>query len=105
MEEAKDPDTDHLYQLYSLFVDDAARQEMADLYRRGGFGYGQVKKAVADAAEAYFAPAARVERNGRSDPIVFARSWRPVPLKHATRRAPYCVALNRPAGCCNASVL
>lgn len=30
---------------------------MAALYRRGGFGYGEVKKALADAAERYFAPA------------------------------------------------
>jgi tryptophanyl-tRNA synthetase len=57
MEQPKDPQDDHLYQLYCLFADEAARQEMADLYRRGGFGYGQVKKALADAAESYFAPA------------------------------------------------
>jgi tryptophanyl-tRNA synthetase len=48
---------DHLYQLYSLFVDDAQREEMAALYLRGGFGYGQVKTALADAAENYFAEA------------------------------------------------
>ena len=57
MEEPKEPESDHLFQLYSLFVDQAARDEMAALYRRGGFGYGEVKKALADAAEAYFAPA------------------------------------------------
>lgn len=57
MDEPKDPDTDHLYQLYSLFVDDGPREEMAALYRRGGFGYGEIKKALADAAEAYFAEA------------------------------------------------
>ena len=33
------------------------RQELADLYRRGGFGYGEVKKRLADEAEAFFAPA------------------------------------------------
>ena len=27
------------------------------MYRRGGFGYGEVKKAVADASEAYFSEA------------------------------------------------
>lgn len=56
MEQPKDPDTDHLYQLYSLFAPDAAREEMAAMYRRGGFGYGEVKKALADAAETYFEP-------------------------------------------------
>ncbi|HYW81136.1 MAG TPA: tryptophan--tRNA ligase [Thermoguttaceae bacterium] len=55
MEEPKDPETDHLFQLYSLFADDAAREEMAAIYRQGGFGYGTVKKALAELAEAYFA--------------------------------------------------
>jgi tryptophanyl-tRNA synthetase len=57
MEEPKDPDTDHLYQLYSLFVSDADRQAMAEKYRRGGFGYGEVKKQLAEVAEAFFADA------------------------------------------------
>ena len=40
--------------------DRTEREEMAALYRRGGFGYGEVKKALADAAEKYFAePRAR----------------------------------------------
>ena len=57
MEDPKPPETDHLYQLFSLFADDAARQSMADMYRRGGFGYGQVKKELAALAEGYFAEA------------------------------------------------
>lgn len=57
MEDPKDPDTDHLYQLYSLFVDDAARESMAETYRAGGFGYGDVKKALAAASEEFFRPA------------------------------------------------
>jgi len=62
MEEPKQPDTDHLFQLFSLLADDAAREEMADRYRAGGFGYGQVKKALAALAEEYFAePRARRE--------------------------------------------
>jgi tryptophanyl-tRNA synthetase len=57
MEDAKDPDTDHLFQLYSLFADDAQREEMAARYRQGGFGYGEVKKALAELSEKYFQPA------------------------------------------------
>ena len=57
MEEPKDPEIDPLYQLYILFASDEQKAEMAALYRRGGFGYGQIKKELADAAEAYFAPA------------------------------------------------
>lgn len=56
-EQPKDPDTDHLYQLYSLFASNEQREAMAAKYRAGGFGYGDVKKALADAAEAYFAEA------------------------------------------------
>ncbi len=60
MEEPKEPAEDHLYQLYSLFADAEARQRMADTYRRGGFGYGEVKKALAEVAEQFFAePRAR----------------------------------------------
>jgi tryptophanyl-tRNA synthetase len=55
MEDPKDPDTDPLYQLYSLFVGQTQREAMAAKYRAGGFGYGEVKKALADAAEGYFA--------------------------------------------------
>ena len=55
MEDPKDPETDHLFQLYSLFASDAETAAMAATYRRGGFGYGEVKKALADAAGEYFA--------------------------------------------------
>jgi tryptophanyl-tRNA synthetase len=61
MEQPKDPDTDHLYQLYSLFAAAEQQAAMADLYRRGGFGYGEIKKALADAWESYFS-AARATR-------------------------------------------
>lgn len=57
LEAPKDPQTDHLFQLYQLFASESEVQAMADLYLRGGFGYGEVKKALADAAENYFAPA------------------------------------------------
>ena len=61
LEQPKEPEGDHLYQLYSLFADAAECEAMAAMYRRGGFGYGDVKKSLADAAERYFT-AARVRR-------------------------------------------
>jgi tryptophanyl-tRNA synthetase len=62
MEEPKpDYENDHLYQLYSLFATDQQKAELAALYQRGNFGYGQVKTALADIAEQYFA-AARAKR-------------------------------------------
>lgn len=71
MEEPKEPDGDHLFQLYSLFASAADRAAMADLYRRGGFGYGEVKKALADLAEKFFAPAheRRAELESRPDQL------------------------------------
>jgi tryptophanyl-tRNA synthetase len=57
MEEPKEPESDHLFQLYALVGTPEEREAMAALYRRGGFGYGEVKKALADAAERYFGEA------------------------------------------------
>ena len=57
MEQPKDPDSDHLFQLYSLFANEAEREAMAALYRRGRFGYGEIKKTLADAADKFFGPA------------------------------------------------
>jgi tryptophanyl-tRNA synthetase len=68
MEEPKEPEGDHLFQLYSLFADEAQRNEMADLYRRGGFGYGHVKSALAEAATEYFAEARDRRSELESDP-------------------------------------
>ena len=57
MEEPKEPEGDHLFQLYQLMASEAEIAEMAALYRKGGFGYGQIKTALADAAQRYFQPA------------------------------------------------
>lgn len=62
MEDPKEPETDHLFQLFQLMASESEVAEMAELYRKGGFGYGHVKKALADAAESYFADA-RAKRN------------------------------------------
>lgn len=57
MEEPKEPEEDHLYQLYRLLAKEADVAEMAELYRKGGFGYGDIKKRVAEASESFFGPA------------------------------------------------
>ncbi|WDQ18994.1 tryptophan--tRNA ligase [Rhodopirellula sp. P2] len=57
MEDPKDPTDDHLFQLYQLFAAPAEVEAMAAKYRAGGFGYGEIKKAVAEVSEEYFAPA------------------------------------------------
>jgi tryptophanyl-tRNA synthetase len=60
MDQPKEPAGDVLYDLYSLVAPTADREAMAATYRRGGFGYGEIKKALGDAAEKFWAePRAR----------------------------------------------
>ncbi|QDU90145.1 Tryptophan--tRNA ligase [Pirellulimonas nuda] len=56
MEDPKDPAGDVLMDLYKLVASEEEVADMTALYARGGFGYGDVKKALADAAERYWAP-------------------------------------------------
>jgi tryptophanyl-tRNA synthetase len=68
MEQPKDPADDHLFALYALLAPEADRLRMAELYRRGGFGYGEVKKALVEAAAAFFADARRRRAELEADP-------------------------------------
>src|SRR5690606_18469151 len=56
MEEPKDPEGDVLIDLYRLVATESEVAAMEATYRKGGFGYGEVKKALADAAERFWAP-------------------------------------------------
>jgi tryptophanyl-tRNA synthetase len=71
MDQAKEPAGDVLFDLYSLVASDAEQDEMAALYRRGGFGYGEIKKALADAAEKFWAEprARRAELAAKPDQV------------------------------------
>jgi tryptophanyl-tRNA synthetase len=71
MEEPKNPEGDVLFDLYKLVATESQVAEMGALYARGGFGYGEVKKALADAAEAFFAEARqrRAEWAARPDDV------------------------------------
>jgi len=53
----KDPAKCNLYALYSLFASPDEKTEMAQRYRAGGLGYGEVKKALLTKIDVYFAPA------------------------------------------------
>ena len=68
MEEPKEPAGDVLFQLYTHVATEAELAEMAALYRRGGFGYGDVKKALADAADRFFGEARERRRELESNP-------------------------------------
>ncbi|MDR2762780.1 MAG: tryptophan--tRNA ligase [Planctomycetaceae bacterium] len=57
IESPKDPEGDHLFQLYSLFASTEQIQSLEERYKRGGFGYGEIKKELAILAESFFAAA------------------------------------------------
>ncbi|MFM8282861.1 MAG: tryptophan--tRNA ligase [Planctomycetaceae bacterium] len=68
MEQPKEPHGDPLFDLYALVADPEEREAMADLYRRGGFGYGEVKKALVEAAARHFAAARQRRAEWAEDP-------------------------------------
>ena len=55
--EAKDPSSCTVFALYALFATTEARAELSDRYARGGYGYGDAKKALAALIEEHFADA------------------------------------------------
>src|SRR3954470_9625080 len=57
VEAPKNPDTDNLFALFRLFAPEADIEEVRQGYLRGGLGYGEVKKRLAQHIIAAFAPA------------------------------------------------
>jgi len=57
VEEPKDPDTSNLYALLKLLVSPDEAEEWAQRYRKGGMGYGEVKKRMFQAYQEMFGPA------------------------------------------------
>lgn len=64
----KDPDKCNVFALYKLFAAKDKCGQMADRYRNGGIGYGDVKKELAELIWQYFAPARARREQLRSDP-------------------------------------
>ncbi len=69
MDQPKEPNGDTLFDLLKLVAQPSEIEEVAAIYRRGGFGYGDIKKRLADAAESYFstARAKRAELEAKPD--------------------------------------
>lgn len=56
VEDRKDPDACNVFALYKLFASESECRVMAERYRAGGLGYGDVKKALLDLMWTYFEP-------------------------------------------------
>jgi tryptophanyl-tRNA synthetase len=57
VESPKDPDSNTVFQLYTLFAGREEREEMRARFLAGGYGYGEAKKALLEKIDNYFAPA------------------------------------------------
>ncbi len=68
VEDPKDPDACNVFALYKLFATDEQVAAMAERYRRGGVGYGEVKKELAGMVLEYFADARAKKRELVADP-------------------------------------
>jgi tryptophanyl-tRNA synthetase len=55
--DVKDPETCTIFNLYKHLATPAEVQDMAEKYRKGGYGYGHAKLALLEAIEKHFAPA------------------------------------------------
>jgi tryptophanyl-tRNA synthetase len=56
VEEAKNPDNCNLYQIYSLFLDAASREDLRQRYLTPGLRYGDVKQELFETIRDFFAP-------------------------------------------------
>ena len=55
VEQPKNPDTDNVFSLYSLFANEEEKAALSARYRAGGMGYGDAKKLLLEKVIAYFA--------------------------------------------------
>jgi tryptophanyl-tRNA synthetase len=68
VDEPKDPDASNLFTLWKLFANEQERDEMADRFRRGGLGYGDVKKDLLERVLAFFGEARQRREELARDP-------------------------------------
>lgn len=63
LDEPKDPEEDNVFALIKLFASDQKREEIAEQYRAGGYGYGHAKGALLEMIEEHFAKARQRRRD------------------------------------------
>ncbi len=68
VEDPKDPDKCNVYKIISLFMDESEKKALAERYRAGGLGYGEVKKELFARMWEYFAPFREKRAQFEADP-------------------------------------
>src|SRR5690606_29966792 len=56
VDEPKKPETNTIFKIHSLFLNDTEREALAIKYRAGGMGYKDAKELCIESAEAFIAP-------------------------------------------------
>jgi tryptophanyl-tRNA synthetase len=56
VEESKDPETNHIFAIHKLFLNDQERAVLADRYVKGGLGYKEAKEGLIQALEGFIKP-------------------------------------------------
>jgi len=54
--EAKDPETNHIFAIHKLFLNDSEKAALAERYKKGGLGYREAKEGLIDALKAFIKP-------------------------------------------------
>lgn len=67
LDEPKDPEACNVFALIKLFATDGQREEIAEKYRAGGYGYGHAKKELLAMIRDYFAEAREKRRELAQD--------------------------------------
>ena len=98
MEDPKDPETDHLFQLHRLFATQEQTEELRAIYLRGGFGYGDVKKRLADVSDAYLQPARKRRSDLESNPALVKEILRKGAAKARARASDVLLRAERACG-------
>jgi tryptophanyl-tRNA synthetase len=56
VDESKDPETNHIFNMHKLFLNKAETEALAARYMNGGLGYKEAKEALIEALEAFIKP-------------------------------------------------
>jgi tryptophanyl-tRNA synthetase len=56
VEESKDPETNNIYNIHKLLLNEEERAILVDKYRKGGLGYKEAKEGLIEALEAFIRP-------------------------------------------------
>jgi len=56
VEEPKDPETNNIYNIHKLLLNEEERAILGDKYRKGGMGYKEAKEGLIEALEAFIRP-------------------------------------------------